>query len=414
MPGTLRRPALSFLSALLVGTSLTALTLAGTASPAAAGDPLTDVKINEVESNLGTPGDWVELRNNGATPTDVSGLKFKDADDTHAFYEIPAGTSIPAGGYLVLEEAQFGFGLGAGDTARLFQNDGLTLIDSFGWSAHAAATYGRCPDGTGAFGQTVSTKGAANDCPPVGIHAIRFNEAESNGDPIGDWAELTNISPDPVDVSGLKFKDADDTHAFYAIPAGTTIAPGGFFVLDEADFGFGLGNVESVRLFTSGEALLTSYSWTEHAATTYGRCPDGTGAFTTTAASTKEPRTTALRSSGSTRSRPREGRRPTGWSSSTTAPAPRTSPDGRQGLRRRPQLRHPLGHHGSRRGLPGHRAGGPRLRAATRTTPRGCSQPTAPPSTTHTPGPCIRPRRTGAAPTAPVLSPRPRSSPRER
>ncbi|TAJ17161.1 MAG: lamin tail domain-containing protein, partial [Dehalococcoidia bacterium] len=126
---------------------------------------VSDVRINEVESNGGTPGDWVEFYNSGATPADVSGLKFLDNDDTHAPYSIPAGTVIPAGGYLVLDEAQFGFGLGGADSARLFLADGVTLVDSYAWTAHAAITYGRCPSGTGAFASTTaSTKGAANSC----------------------------------------------------------------------------------------------------------------------------------------------------------------------------------------------------------------------------------------------------------
>ena len=42
------------------------------------------------------------------------------------------------------------------------------------------------------------------------------------------------------------------------IPAGTTIAPGGFFLLEEAAFGFGLGGADSARLFddTGGAARL--------------------------------------------------------------------------------------------------------------------------------------------------------------
>jgi hypothetical protein len=57
-----------------------------------------------------------------------------------------------------------GFGLGASDNVRLY--NGTTLVDSYMWGAHAGVTYGRCPNGTGAFVNTVaSTKGAANSCP---------------------------------------------------------------------------------------------------------------------------------------------------------------------------------------------------------------------------------------------------------
>jgi hypothetical protein len=72
---------------------------------------------------------------------------------------------VPPGGYFLLEEAAFGFGLGAADSARLFTPGAATLIDSFSWTAHAATTYGRCPNGTGSFVTSASiTKGAANDC----------------------------------------------------------------------------------------------------------------------------------------------------------------------------------------------------------------------------------------------------------
>ena len=169
---TLRRPALSVLMSVL----LAAAALVALSSPASAGDPLTDVKVNEVESSGGVPGDWIELKNTSGTPTDVGGLRLKDNTDANATYVFPSPTVVPAGGYVVVDEAQLGFGLGSADTARLQSADGTTLLDSYAWTAHATATYGRCPDGTGAFGQTASTKGAVNDCPPVGIQAIRFNE----------------------------------------------------------------------------------------------------------------------------------------------------------------------------------------------------------------------------------------------
>jgi len=126
------------------------------------------IVINEVESSGGVPGDWTELYNAGTSAVDLSGWVFKDNDDTHA-YAIPSGTTVAAGGYFLLEEAAFGFGLGAADSARLYDPNAI-LIDSYSWTAHAATTYGRCPSGVGAFATTVSvTKGAANDCgaPPT-------------------------------------------------------------------------------------------------------------------------------------------------------------------------------------------------------------------------------------------------------
>ncbi len=240
------------------------------------------VVINEVESSGGVPGDWVELFNTGSIAANVSGFRILDNDNAHTAYVIPDGTLVPPGGYLVLEEAAFGFGLGSADSARLFGRAG-ELLDSYSWSTHAITTYGRCPDGTGAFRTTNgATKGSANDCAP----AIRINEVESSGGVPGDWVELANVGPIPLDLSAWVLKDNDDTHA-YVFPAGTTVAPGAYLVLEEASFGFGLGSADSVRILDPTGVAIDTYSWTAHATTTYGRCPSGTGAFTTTTAITK-------------------------------------------------------------------------------------------------------------------------------
>jgi hypothetical protein len=130
---------------------------------ASGGGGVARVVINEVESNGGVPGDWVELYNAGTATADISGWKFKDNDDSHAFYIVPAGTTLAPGAYYMLEEAQFGFGLGAQESARLWDAAG-NPVDSYSWTAHAASTYGRCPNGSGPFVATPTTKAAANDC----------------------------------------------------------------------------------------------------------------------------------------------------------------------------------------------------------------------------------------------------------
>ncbi len=124
---------------------------------------LTTVKINEVESNGGSPGDWIEIINNGTTTVDLAGFTVRDNDDTHN-YLLASGTTLAPGAYLVIEEAALGFGLGGADSARLFDRS-LRLVDGYDWLTHATTTYGRCPNGTGAFATSASsTKGAANDC----------------------------------------------------------------------------------------------------------------------------------------------------------------------------------------------------------------------------------------------------------
>lgn len=174
----------------------------------ACGNP---VRINEVESDGGSPDDWVELVNPTDAVLDVSGVVVKDDDDAHA-YAIPAGTRIGAGGYLVIERAQLGFGLGAGDAVRLF--DGDLLIDETAWGdGHAATTWGRCPDTTGAFAATAeSTKGAANVC--AGEVAV------------GVWpgsAEVRVLDSVPTfleDSSGLDVQETADGAFLWAVDNG--------------------------------------------------------------------------------------------------------------------------------------------------------------------------------------------------
>ena len=118
------------------------------------------------------------------------------------------------------------------------------------------------------------------------LAGIKINEVEFDGP--ADFIELINTNETPTDVSGLVLKDNDDSHTV-AIPDGTSIPAGGFLAVDtDVRGGFGLESSDAARVFMSdGTTLLDSYSWTSHASTTYGRCPDGTGGFVTTTAVTK-------------------------------------------------------------------------------------------------------------------------------
>ena len=276
------RPSLLTALALL----FSGLTVVAVAAPPATA-ATTDIVFNEVESNGDAVGDFAEIANTGSLPIDISGYQFTDSEPERVghVYTVPAGTVVAAGGYFVFTEAAFGFGLGAPDAVRLLLPDGTTVVDSYAWTAHAATTYGRCPDKTGAITTTTaSTRGAANDCRPP----IRINEIESSGGSPGDWVELRNTGTSPVDVSGFVFKDDKDAD-IAPIAAGSVVAAGGYLVLNESvDFTFGLGQPDSARLYAAdGTTLIDSYAWTTHATTTYGRCPDGTGDFATTQVPTK-------------------------------------------------------------------------------------------------------------------------------
>ncbi|EIV96575.1 hypothetical protein FraQA3DRAFT_6479 [Frankia sp. QA3] len=112
---------------LAVAAALAVVALGLFGMPAVAQGP-ADVRINEVESSGGTPGDWVELTNIGSAAVDVSGWVVKDNDNSHVF-TVASGTSLTAGGHLVLDVDPV-FGLGSSDSVRLYQPGGTTLVDS--------------------------------------------------------------------------------------------------------------------------------------------------------------------------------------------------------------------------------------------------------------------------------------------
>ncbi len=252
-------------------------------------DPKTAIRINEVESNGDKVADWVELTNTGTSAVDISGWKILDNDASHVATPVvvPAGTTIAPGAfyaiYTEINQAP-GFGLGGDDSATLYLADGTTQVDTYAWTTHAATTYGRCPDGAGAFKTTTtSTRSDANACSPV-----RINEIESSDPTAGpDWVELTNISDTTADISGWVIKDSTETGS-YTFPTGSTIGPKAYATVDLGGDLAGLGGSDSVRLFAAdGTTLVESYTWTTAAVVTYGRCKDGLGSFVDTKAATK-------------------------------------------------------------------------------------------------------------------------------
>ncbi|WP_030319553.1 lamin tail domain-containing protein [Streptomyces flavochromogenes] len=139
----------------------TLLAAATLAAPTAHAAPADDIRINEVVTT-GSVDDSIELFNKGTAAVDISGWILKDDDASHT-YTVPAGTTLAPGTARAFAVAA-AFGLGSSDKARLYLPGGSTLVDSYGWSAHSAPSWSRCPDGTGAFKKAPLTLGAPNDC----------------------------------------------------------------------------------------------------------------------------------------------------------------------------------------------------------------------------------------------------------
>ena len=125
--------------------------------------------INEVQSNDPNGGpDWVELANPTADALDISGLVLKDNKDKDP-YTIPDGTTILANGFLVIYQDDsgaegFSFGLGKGDSVRLFEDGEQIAAATWPYGSHTNPTWGLYPDVSGSSYQNTleATPGAAN------------------------------------------------------------------------------------------------------------------------------------------------------------------------------------------------------------------------------------------------------------
>jgi hypothetical protein len=131
------------------------------------------------------------------------------------------------------------------------------------------------------FGLKSATKVVTVLAPP-----IRINEVKPNGDGPGGWVELFNPTDAPVNVSGWVITSTNHTAAF-TFPVGAVIAPRGFLTVEEADFPEGLKSVDEVHLFNPFKAQADVFAWPVNPATSFGRCPEGTGPFITNTAPSK-------------------------------------------------------------------------------------------------------------------------------
>jgi spore coat protein CotH len=137
----------------------------------------TTVVINElmaqnlsaVADNAGEFDDWIELYNTGTAPVDLSGFYLTDNTLNLDKWDIPAGTIIQPGDYLIVwadEDSSQGpyhanFKLSGTGEALYLLDTAQSLIDSVSWGQQTVdLAYARRPNGTGAFsiqGQTFAT-----------------------------------------------------------------------------------------------------------------------------------------------------------------------------------------------------------------------------------------------------------------
>lgn len=174
----------------------------------AAPTPLPRVRINEmVAASYSLPGDevgdrddWVELHNAESTPVDIGGWYLSD-DPGHAKkWQIPAGTTLPPGGHVIIWcdnepgegplHATFALASGGEGVALFHDADhGNVQVDYLAFPKLGLdVSYGRSPDGSSHVGfMTTVTPGAANavlNPPPIVGDAVRTPTAPLSADTV--------------------------------------------------------------------------------------------------------------------------------------------------------------------------------------------------------------------------------------
>jgi hypothetical protein len=221
---------------------------------------LGSVVINELLANSQGGGpDWIELHNPTDQAVSIGGWFLSDDADDLTKYQIAAGTSIAAGGYLVFDEdAHFGnpadpgckqpFAFSA-DGERVYLHSGSEGIltgyseqEKFG-ASDPGVSLGRYQKSTGSYNFVPlrqPTPGAANAEPEVGpviISEIMYHPPDS-GD--AEYVELLNRSDGPVTLydsvrrAPWRFTDdPEDPGIELLLPADppVTLAPGEYLIL---------------------------------------------------------------------------------------------------------------------------------------------------------------------------------------
>ena len=262
------------------------------------------IVLNELQasSSMAAP-DFIEIYNAGAAALDMGGMGVSDDPLLPLKYIIPAGTLIPAGGYLVIfADLEFGlpglhtgFGLDAdGEAISLSSSDGLSVIDSLSFGMQVPdCSVGR----TGVAGQwelNVPTPGGANLRKGTGDpRNLVINEWLATSQVVfcDDFVELYNPSNSPVALSGLYLTDDPGViKAQHQIPPLSYVAASGFRILwADGDAAAGAnhlpfkldGNVEWIGLYGAGLEQIDLVAFDSQAEdVSQGRLVDGGGVLT--------------------------------------------------------------------------------------------------------------------------------------
>jgi hypothetical protein len=193
--------------------------------------PQRNVVLDEVLAHSENPAvaPYVKLYNHSAGAVDLSGCVLTD-DTTVNQFVIPAGTSIPAGGFLSFE-ASLGFALNpAGDTIFLINSNQTRVLDAAQFEGQAdGVSYGRWPDGANDFYPLQTREpGTNNSGIVIGnivINELMYDPISKNDD--DQYIELYNQGTNTVSLANWQFTAG----VKFTFPPDASIGPNGYVVV---------------------------------------------------------------------------------------------------------------------------------------------------------------------------------------
>jgi hypothetical protein len=252
--------------------------------------------------------DYVELRNNGSSSLLLAGYALTDNPLLPTKYVFATGTTIAAGGYLLVwcdsdtntAGLHSGFKLD-GDGSQVLLLNGATIVDSVTFGPQAPdVSIGRIVNGTGGWQANTPTPGTANSAKTLGsVSNLRINEWMADPAYGDDWFEIYNADSNVVALAGLYLSDTPSKPLITQIPALSFIEAKGFTRL-WADGSSAGGSHCNFKLNKSGESLVLTAA---NAATTIdtitfstqttdvsqGRLPDGSSTIVSFSSQTASP-----------------------------------------------------------------------------------------------------------------------------
>ncbi|MCI0748061.1 MAG: lamin tail domain-containing protein, partial [Verrucomicrobia subdivision 3 bacterium] len=197
------------------------------------GGPLRNVVINEFLANSDDGlEDYIELYNHSNEDIDLAGCILTDDPHINKFV-IPAGTTIPARGFVTFGQSQLNFGLNAGgEKIYLWNPDRTRVLDVIAFEAQASGiSSGRFPDGAAAIyplrDRSSNAPNSAILIRDIVINEIMYKPISTDNN--DEYVELYNKGTNTVDLSGWRFIAGID----YTFPSNTFLAPDSYLVVAE-------------------------------------------------------------------------------------------------------------------------------------------------------------------------------------